>query len=95
MRKYIVECYWPDVRDEQVEQGAERARGAAAELTRDGEPVSFTGSMVIPRDEVVFYLFDGPSVEAVRAACERAALPFERIVESLWNPVPTSLGGTP
>jgi hypothetical protein len=87
---YIVECFWPGVRDEQVRQGAERVRTAAAELTRDGPPISFTGSVIIPRDEVVFYLFEGPSLDAVRTACERAGLPFERIVESLWNPVPTT-----
>jgi hypothetical protein len=87
---YTVECFWPGVRDEQVQQGAERVRGAAAELTQDGAPVSFTGSVVIPRDEVVFYLLEGPSPDAVRTACERAGLPFERIVESLWNPVATT-----
>src|SRR5438093_613962 len=82
---FIAECYWPGVREEQVEAGAVRARQVAGELTRDGQRVEFTGSVVVPGDEVVFYLFEGPSLDAVRTACERAGLPFERIVESIWN----------
>ena len=82
---YIVECFWPGVRDALVADGAERARTAAAALAVDGQPVTLTGSVLIPGDEVVFYLFEGPSLEAVHGVCQRAALPFERILESFWN----------
>ena len=37
----------------------------------------------VGKDEVVFYVFDSASGEAVREACELAAIPFERIVASV------------
>jgi len=80
---YIAECFWPDVHPEQVEEAAARARQSAQDLTRAGTPVDFTGSILMPGDDVVFYLFDGVSPEAVREACERASIRFERIVESV------------
>lgn len=80
---YIAECFWPDVRQDEIALAAQRIRTSTSELSREGRRVGFTGSMLIPRDDVVFYLFDGDSAEAVREACERAAIPFERVVESI------------
>ena len=80
---YIAECFWADVHPEDVELRAERARRSAAELTREGRPVDFAGSIHVWREDVVFFLFDGVSAEAVREACVRAEIPFERIVESV------------
>jgi Protein of unknown function (DUF4242) len=82
-RSFVVECFWPGVGPVQVEQGATAARRHAEALTREGAQVAFTGSIFVPDDEVVFYLFDGVSTEAVREACTRAAIPFERVVESV------------
>jgi hypothetical protein len=79
---YMAECFWPDVDEGLVEQGAQRVRETAAELTRSGTSVQLTGTILLPGDEVVFYLFDG-SAAAVREACERAEIPFERVVESV------------
>ena len=39
--------------------------------------------MLMPDDEVVFFVFTGPSAHAVRVVAARAELPFERIVRSL------------
>jgi hypothetical protein len=75
--RYIVECFWPDVRQEHVDAGAERIRSAA----RDGA-VELAGSILVPDDEVVFYLFEGRP-DAVREVCERAAIAYERIVRSV------------
>jgi hypothetical protein len=71
---YIVECFWPDVRQEQVDDGAARVRRL------EGTAVAFAGTILVPEDEVVFYLFDAVSADAVRDACVRAAIPFERVV---------------
>jgi hypothetical protein len=68
---YRAECFWPDVREAAVEQAAERIRLSAAELRSAGTVVELTGTILVPGDEVVFYLFTG-SAEAVREACERA-----------------------
>ena len=83
---YIAECFWPDVLPEQVDEGAARARLSAEELTGEGKRVDFTGSILVCADDVVFYLFDGVSADAVREACERAAIQYERIVESVQKP---------
>jgi hypothetical protein len=79
---YIAECFWPDVREEAVEEAAGRIREIATELTRAGTAVELTGTILVPDDEVVFYLFTG-SGDAVREVCERVQVPFERVVEAL------------
>jgi len=78
----MVECYWPDVTDEKAEAVAARARSSADALTREGSPVRYMGSILMPADDVVFYLFEGSSADAVREASERAEIPFERVVLS-------------
>ena len=77
-KSYLVECFWPDVRHAQIHEAAARLREAAAAADR----LAFTGSIFIPGDEVVFYLFEGDSEDAVREACTSAAIRFERVVES-------------
>jgi hypothetical protein len=79
---YIVECYWPGVSSETLTSAARRAREAASELRRQGGDVDFVGSILVPADETVFWLFEGREAD-VRAASERAGVPFERILESL------------
>src|SRR5712692_9550742 len=83
---FIVECFWPGVRDEEVDQGARRIRRAAAGRPSKAGAVEFTGSVLLPVDEVVFFMFEGGSADAVREVCERADIPFERVVESVWKP---------
>jgi hypothetical protein len=78
-KSFVVECFWPDVRHAQIEEAAARLREAAD----GGDPVAFAGSIFIPSDEVVFYLFEGDSEDAVRDACTSAAVRFERVVESI------------
>ena len=78
----MAECFWPDVHEESVEQAAQRIKESTAELTRAGTAVELTGTILVPGDEVVFYLFNG-SAGAVREACKRARVPFERVVESV------------
>jgi hypothetical protein len=80
-RTFVVECFWPDVRHAQIDAAAARLRDTTAE----GDPVAFTGSIFIPGDEVVFYLFEGDSEDAVRDVCASAAIRFERVVESITS----------
>jgi hypothetical protein len=75
---YVAECFWPNLRQDVVDEAAERVRESAG-LTG----VELTGTILMPDDEVVFFLFDGNSAEAVREACERAQLPYERVVQSV------------
>ncbi len=78
----MAECFWPDVDEEAVEDAAHRIRQEAAELAGRGAEVELTGTIFLPGDEVVFYLFNG-SPGAVRQVCERARVRFERVVESV------------
>ncbi len=80
----MAECFWPDVREEAVDRAAARIQQTAAELTDAGAVVQLTGSILVPDDEIVFYLFSG-SAAAVRETCVRAQVPFERVVESVWT----------
>lgn len=80
---FLAECFWPDLDEETVGRSAEQVRRSAEELTREGRPVALTGSLLVPEDEVVFYLFTSCSAADVREACERAGLRFERVVESV------------
>jgi Protein of unknown function (DUF4242) len=81
-RSYVVECYWPGVSEEKLARAVLRVRKAANELRRQGGRVDFVGSILVPADETVFCLFDGVEAD-VRAASERAGVPFERVLESL------------
>jgi hypothetical protein len=76
---YVAECFWPDLHQDAVDELAERIRASAAELSG----VELTGTILMPSDEVVFFLFEGDSADVVRQACERASVVFERVVESV------------
>jgi Nickel responsive protein SCO4226-like len=80
-RTYLVECFWPEVDEPQHAAAAERARAAALERQEEGDDVEFLGSILVPADETVFCLFAGREQD-VRAASERAGLPFERVLEA-------------
>lgn len=74
----MAECFWPDLHQDAVDELAERIRETAAQLAG----VELRGTILLPADEVVFFVFDGDSAEVVRETCERARVPFERVVES-------------
>jgi Protein of unknown function (DUF4242) len=81
--EFLLEFYVARTHNGVVEHGAERARIAANQLTRDGTPIRFVRSIFVPEDETCFYLYEAETVEAVREAARRAALPLERIVEAI------------
>ncbi|MDQ3669189.1 MAG: DUF4242 domain-containing protein [Actinomycetota bacterium] len=83
MPEFLVELYVPRTDAAAVEQGAARARLAAAELTREGTPVRYVRSIFVPEDETCFLLCEAGSVDDVRETARRAALSFERIAEAL------------
>jgi hypothetical protein len=83
VQSYLAETYLARPRANELEAHERCARAAAQELRQQGTPVRFIGSMFLPADEICFYLFEAISAEAVGAACERAALRFERVVEAV------------
>jgi hypothetical protein len=78
---FVAECYWPDVREEDVR---ELERRIASSL---GDNVHYLGSVLIRDDEVVLCHFEG-SAEAIRRVAERARVPYERLLATTVS-VPT------
>jgi hypothetical protein len=72
---FVAECFWPGVREEDVRALDERVR-----TFLDGD-VRYLGSILIRKDEVVLCEFEG-TIAAVRSVAERAAVPFERLLET-------------
>jgi hypothetical protein len=83
MATYLVECYSPGILREEVESAAVRALGASAQLRGEGLTVEYVGALLVPADEVVFHVFASTSAGAVREASSRAAVRFDRVVESV------------
>jgi hypothetical protein len=63
---FVAECYWPDVREEDVRALDQRI---AASL----------GSVLIREDEVVLCHFEGTAA-AIRRVAELASVPYERLL---------------
>jgi hypothetical protein len=88
----VVECFWPGVDEPAVRALDVRAADAAAALSRNGTPVRYVGSILMREDEVVLCLFDGTRA-AVRSAAVRAEIPFERVLDSVRSPWPSTESG--
>jgi hypothetical protein len=85
--QYVAECFWPGVRQTDLSALDERATASAAEVTVQGQRVRYLGSLLMPEDEVVLCRFEGTE-PTVRLVAERAAIPFERILEVAGSPWP-------
>ena len=75
---FVAECYWPDVREEDVRALDQRI---AASLEDD---VRYLGSVLIREDEVVLCQFEG-TADAIRRVAERARVPYERLLAATVN----------
>ena len=78
---YAAKCYWPGVTETELEPIATRATRTTRSV-RDG--VNYLGSLMFRNDELVLCLFEGPSRTAVKQASERAGIPCERLMDSIW-----------
>ena len=70
----------------------ERLADAAAAITADGVYVRFAGASFVRSDESCFCRFESESIDAVRAACQRAQFPYDRILPV--DEVDASAGGS-
>ena len=87
---YAAECFWTGVTEQDVRAQEERIRAAVSEISSVGQPLGYSGSLLMPTDEVVMFLFEG-SEDLVRLAAQRAGVPFDRIVAtSSHSPIATS-----
>ncbi len=86
---YTAKCYWPGI------SAVDFDRIAATRLARRlGKPGStvYRGAILFPEDDLVLCLFDGSSRAAVKEAAERACVPCERVIDSVWLPAPDGAG---
>ncbi len=78
-RSFVVECFWPGVRDEDLRQADLRVRASVAAGATGEEPVRYLGWRLVIDDEVVWLEFEGP-LAVVRRVAEHADIPFGRIL---------------
>jgi ubiquinone/menaquinone biosynthesis C-methylase UbiE len=79
MAEFLVEVYVRRDDPRTARTSADRARRAAADLTREGRDVQCVRSIFVPEDETFLVLFEAPSVDAVSEAVGRAGLRCEHI----------------
>lgn len=80
MPVYLVERYAPGLDADDL---ASRLQSATAGLRAQGAHVEWLLSIALPDEDGCLCLFEAPSAEDVRLANERAAAPFDRLVEAV------------
>ena len=85
MTEFLAELYLPRTAAEAVDEARDRATTAAAELGAEGTSVRLDRTIFVPADELCLFLFEAPSIEAVRETARRAALSFEHIAEAVTD----------
>lgn len=83
MAEFLVELYVPETDPAAAGRGAQSARLAAEELTREGTAVTYLQSIFVPEDETCFFLYEAGAAEDVEEAARRASIRFERIAVAL------------
>lgn len=83
MPTYLVERYWPGVTVERLREALQRARSVMDEMNGEGARVRDISCTLVPGEEVVFSVYEGPSAAAVRQLNDRAGIPLSRIVEAI------------
>jgi hypothetical protein len=81
VNSFVAECFWPDVHEQDIRRLDERILACIT----GGAGVRYLGSILMLEDEVVLCQFEGDAA-SVRAAAERAEVPFERILETSRSP---------
>jgi hypothetical protein len=83
LARYTVEVRVPDIGWADLQRTIALARQATDQLRREGEQVRFLRSIFVPEDGACFFLYEGSSAEAVRAAARRARLGVRRVDAAL------------
>jgi hypothetical protein len=76
---YTAKCFWPGVTEEELRRAAARAGSETGERL-----TAFRGALYLPGDELVLCLFESSSRVGVKRASERAGMPCERVIETVW-----------
>ena len=76
---YTAKCFWPGVTEEELQRAVARAGSETGE-----RQTAFRGALYLPGDELVLCLFESWSRASVKRASERAGMPCERVIETVW-----------
>ena len=87
---YLVEHYRPGFTAERLQEWAARVRATSVGMAREGEPVRYLRSTIVPADESLLCLLEAPSDELVRAVYARAGIPFERLTAVISDDTPST-----
>ena len=79
---YAAKCYWPGVNE--TEFAAIAARATKNSSGQAGHGVTYLGSLLFRDDELVLCMFEAPTPLAVKRASDRAGIPCERVMDSVW-----------
>jgi hypothetical protein len=82
--QYMVERHLPDFPPDELPGAAAAAKEKSAELSGEGQEVSYVRSTYIPEGEKCYCLFEGESADAVEEVQKRAGLPYEKIHEAAF-----------
>jgi hypothetical protein len=72
---YLAERYWPGVTSDLLLEALHRGRLVMEQMRGEGTPLRDITSILIPGEEVVFSVYEGPSAAEVRELNERAGIP--------------------
>jgi hypothetical protein len=81
--EFLVETYAEPEATNLLAARVEAAALAAEQVRKAGAQIRLLQVIVVPDDEITFYLYQSPSADAVREALTRAGLRVERISESV------------
>jgi hypothetical protein len=76
---YTAKCFWPGLTEDDLRLAVTRAENEPG-----NRRTTFRGALYLPGDEVVLCLFEADSRADVKQASERAGMPCERVIETLW-----------
>jgi hypothetical protein len=77
---YTAKCYWPGVTESDLRLATVRVESS----TRDDPRSTYQGALYFPGDDVVLCLLEASTSGVVKEASERAGMPCERVIESVW-----------
>jgi len=83
---FLVEHYRPGGTPELLRRHAGRIRTAVCELNEQGQPVRLLSSVIVPGDEALLCVLEGPSERLVHETYARAEVSVERISVALSDP---------
>jgi hypothetical protein len=82
-RTFLVERYWPDIDEPRARALARSLDQTARAMTAEGVLVEHVGSILMPRDRVVFSLVAAADEASARQLTARVGAPADRIAVAI------------